>query len=153
VPIHVARAVWGRDGGRCTYVDAEGRRCGERRFLTIEHRTPFAFGGSHTLDNLCLLCCPHNLHSARQVFGESLIQAKIRARTKRRKAPAASEDRAASQPASLDAAAKLQATLCQLGFQRSDASAVVGQVLSGASGSDVEQLLRKCLLLLVPAAS
>jgi hypothetical protein len=30
VPAAVRRAVWARDGGRCTYVDARGRRCEAR---------------------------------------------------------------------------------------------------------------------------
>jgi 5-methylcytosine-specific restriction endonuclease McrA len=59
VPVSVERAVWERDGSQCTHVDAEGHRCGERRFLTLEHRIPFALGGPPTLDNLCLLCRAH----------------------------------------------------------------------------------------------
>jgi hypothetical protein len=40
VPVEVAREVWERDGARCTFVDAKGRRCDERRFLTLEPRGP-----------------------------------------------------------------------------------------------------------------
>jgi hypothetical protein len=40
---------------------------------------PFARSGPPTLENLCLLCSAHNLESARQVFGEKHIDAKIRA--------------------------------------------------------------------------
>jgi hypothetical protein len=152
VPVHILRAVWERDSSQCTYVDAEGQRCRERRFLTIEHRTPFALGGSHTLDNLCLLCAAHNLESARRVLGESLIEAKIRARTKEPSRPS-HERTASAPPPPLDAAAKLQAALSQLGFRRSEASAAVGRALGCGSGLDVEQLLRECLLSLAPAAS
>jgi hypothetical protein len=35
VPVEVARQVWERDAGQCTFVDADGRRCSERRFLTL----------------------------------------------------------------------------------------------------------------------
>ena len=52
VPVEVVRAVWERDGFRCAFVDAKGRRCSERRFLTLEHRIPFAFGGLPTPKNL-----------------------------------------------------------------------------------------------------
>jgi hypothetical protein len=153
VPIHVVRAVWERDSSQCTHVDAHGQRCRERRFLTIEHRTPFAVGGTHALDNLCLLCHAHNLASARQVFGQPLIEAKILARRKRQKQPAARHDPVASQRSPLDAAAKLQAALCRLGFRQSEASAAIGRAIGDGAGLDVEQLLRRCLVLLVPAAS
>src|SRR5688500_14443885 len=59
IPVEVARLVWERDARRCTFVDAEGRRCSERRLLTFEHRHPFALGGLPTADNLALLCKPH----------------------------------------------------------------------------------------------
>ncbi|HKY36904.1 MAG TPA: hypothetical protein VJN18_13245, partial [Polyangiaceae bacterium] len=42
VPVEIRRAVWERDQAQCTFIDGEGRRCAEQRFLTIEHRTPFA---------------------------------------------------------------------------------------------------------------
>jgi hypothetical protein len=44
VPVEVARAIWERDGFQCTFTDALGRRCSERRFITVEHREPFARG-------------------------------------------------------------------------------------------------------------
>src|SRR5690606_19785762 len=52
VPVEVARQVWERDGWQCTFVDEHGRRCSARRFLTLEHRQPFALGGPATPDNL-----------------------------------------------------------------------------------------------------
>lgn len=52
----------------------------------------------------------------------------------------------------LDAPARVVSSLCDLGFGRSEASAAVGHALGNAAGLDVEQLLRKCLLLLVPKA-
>ncbi|MFZ5895726.1 MAG: HNH endonuclease [Myxococcota bacterium] len=76
VPVEVARAVWQRDGGQCSFIDSEGRRCSERRFITIEHRVPFARGGAPTLENLCLLCSPHNSYSAELAFGAEHIQRK-----------------------------------------------------------------------------
>jgi len=76
VPREVARLVWERDGGQCTFVDAKGRRCSERRYLTLEHRHPFALGGPPTADNVCLLCGRHNAQSARQVFGREHLEKK-----------------------------------------------------------------------------
>jgi len=76
VPREVARIVWERDGGQCTFVDAEGRRCSERRYLTLEHRHPWSLGGRPTTDNICLLCENHNAHNARKVFGEAFLEKK-----------------------------------------------------------------------------
>jgi hypothetical protein len=76
VPVHVERAVRERDGHQCTFTDAEGRRCPERRFLTLEHRVPFARGGPPTVENLCLLCQSHNDYTARQAFGAAFIAEK-----------------------------------------------------------------------------
>jgi Holliday junction resolvasome RuvABC DNA-binding subunit len=44
-------------------------------------------------------------------------------------------------------------SLTSLGFARKEASAAVGQALGREPGLDVEKLLRKCLLLLIPKAS
>lgn len=76
VPVHVARQVWARDEHQCAFVDAQGRRCTARRFLTLEHREPYALGGAPTLDNLKLFCAAHNLGAAIQFFGPSHIAAK-----------------------------------------------------------------------------
>ncbi len=37
IPAHVKRAVWVRDGGRCTFVSEGGHRCQERRALEYDH--------------------------------------------------------------------------------------------------------------------
>ena len=151
VPVDIERAVWQRDDSQCTFADGEGRRCAERRFLAIEHRTPFALGGPPTLDNLCLLCSAHNLESARQVFGEPHMETKIRARTP--PARVAKAETPAVEKQSLQTPGKVLSSLSSLGFRHSEASAAVGQALGSESGLDVEQLLRKALLLLVPKAS
>ena len=83
VPVEVARAVWKRDGERCTFVDAAGRRCGETLFLTLEHRDPFARGGAPSVENLCVLCEPHNQQAARREFGAEFVLRKQRARASR----------------------------------------------------------------------
>jgi 5-methylcytosine-specific restriction endonuclease McrA len=150
VPVETERAVWERDNSQCTFVDGEGRRCRERRFLTLEHRTPFALGGPPTLENLCLLCTPHNLENARQVFGEPHIETKTR--TKMQAAGAGTTQTQPAEPQPLETPAKVLSSLTSLGFARKEASAAVGQALAGEPGLDVEHLLRKCLLLLIPKA-
>jgi hypothetical protein len=151
VPVEIARAVWERDGSQCTFVDGEGHRCAERRFLTLEHRTPFALGGRPTLENLCLLCGSHNLHNARQVFGESQIEGKIRERTLARSRCNTEQLPEGNPPA--EVSAQVLSSLCALGFSRGEASAALAHAITDEPALDAERLLRMCLLLLVPKAS
>ncbi len=69
IPIEVRRRVWKRDGGRCTWTSPDGRRCESRWKLELDHVTPPLFGGTATIDNLCLRCRGHNLLHAEQVYG------------------------------------------------------------------------------------
>ena len=62
----VRREVHERDGGRCTFVSPEGRRCEARHFLELDHVEPFAVGGAETVDNLRLRCGAHNRWAARR---------------------------------------------------------------------------------------
>jgi HNH endonuclease len=77
IPAAVARAVYARDEGCCTFCSAEGRRCGARRFLELDHITPWAAGGASTVENLRLRCRAHNQHSARRYFGADFMRSKL----------------------------------------------------------------------------
>ena len=44
IPAAVRREVWRRDCGRCCYVDARGRRCGETSNVEFHHRDPLCDG-------------------------------------------------------------------------------------------------------------
>jgi hypothetical protein len=68
IPAAVKRAVWARDGGRCTYVGPRGQ-CREEGFLEFHHVVPFAAGGETTEGNVFLRCARHNRHEAEQYFG------------------------------------------------------------------------------------
>jgi hypothetical protein len=68
IPAAVKRIVWTRDGGRCTFVGAQGR-CAERGFLEVHHVVPFAAGGEASADNLVLRCRAHNQFESEQFFG------------------------------------------------------------------------------------
>jgi hypothetical protein len=74
VPAVVRRAVWARDGSRCAFVSADGRRCEERGFLELHHTVPYAAGGSATVDAIELRCRAHNLYEAELDFGPSVRQ-------------------------------------------------------------------------------
>ena len=66
----VRDAVFKRDGGRCTFVGANGKRCNSKWDLEIHHdEVPFARGGNHSINNLKLLCAAHNKLEAERVYG------------------------------------------------------------------------------------
>jgi HNH endonuclease len=73
----VRRAVFTRDGGQCTFVAADWRRCEARGFLELDHIQPRALGGEDSVENLRLLCKAHNLHAARRAFGRTYLRASI----------------------------------------------------------------------------
>ena len=73
VPATVKRAVWERDGGRCTFVSEHGRRCPARTRLEFDHVEPVARGGRATLAGLRLLCRAHNQYAAERVFGAAFM--------------------------------------------------------------------------------
>jgi 5-methylcytosine-specific restriction endonuclease McrA len=74
IPAAVRRAVAQRDGGRCTFVGANGHRCEARARLEFDHVTPIARGGLTTAANLRLRCRAHNQHEAEQAFGAAFMR-------------------------------------------------------------------------------
>ena len=74
VPAEVRREVWKRDEGRCSFLGANGHRCGSRRRLGFDHATPVARGGETTAANLRLRCRAHNQYEAERVFGEAFMR-------------------------------------------------------------------------------
>ncbi len=69
IPASIRRAVYQRDGGRCRFVDAQGRRCPERHRLEYHHRHPFGLGGGSELENIGLMCPAHNRLMAEIDYG------------------------------------------------------------------------------------
>jgi 5-methylcytosine-specific restriction endonuclease McrA len=76
VPAAVSREVYLRDDGRCTFCSKDGRRCGARRYLQLDHVTPWAVDGQSSVENLRLRCRAHNLHAARLYFGAGFMRNK-----------------------------------------------------------------------------
>jgi 5-methylcytosine-specific restriction endonuclease McrA len=72
VPAAVRRAVWTRDGGRCAFVGANGRRCTARGFIEFHHTAPYAAGGAATVDSIELRCRAHNLYEGALDFGPAV---------------------------------------------------------------------------------
>ena len=78
IPVAVRRAVYERDGGRCTFVGTEGHRCGGTLGLELHHRVAFARQGPDSMDNITLHCRRHNALQARRDFGEDTVAAAVR---------------------------------------------------------------------------
>lgn len=97
IPAAVRRVVHQRDGGRCTYKDRQGQRCSKRHDLEFHHRTPFARGGAHSPDVLCLMCRTHNALMADHDFGKE-VMARYRRPVSRGSEPRASNGTTAAPP-------------------------------------------------------
>ena len=76
VPAEVRRAVWARDGGRCTFVSAAGHRCAARARLEFDHIEPVAWGGGATAAGMRLRCRAHNQYAAECAFGARFMSRK-----------------------------------------------------------------------------
>jgi hypothetical protein len=83
LPAALRRAVWERDGARCTYVDARGVRCAETAKLEFHHEHPHALGGPASLANIRLRCRPHNDLAAERDFGQGFMARKKRGQSAR----------------------------------------------------------------------
>jgi 5-methylcytosine-specific restriction endonuclease McrA len=74
IPNEDRRKAVARDGLRCSFVSADGRRCEETGFLEFDHVVPVALGGGAS-DGVRILCRSHNQHEAERVLGRAAIQA------------------------------------------------------------------------------
>jgi 5-methylcytosine-specific restriction endonuclease McrA len=70
------REVLERDGLACSFVDGEGRRCGARAFLELDHREPKGKGGNGERENVRLLCRAHNQLEAEREYGKAHMERK-----------------------------------------------------------------------------
>jgi 5-methylcytosine-specific restriction endonuclease McrA len=74
IPDSIKRAVFERDGGRCTFSDERGRRCAETGTLEFDHLNGFARTHLHDVDGIRLLCRAHNQHAADQIYGRAFME-------------------------------------------------------------------------------
>jgi hypothetical protein len=102
IPRHVRRAVWERDGGRCTFVSSTGHRCEARTRLEFDHVDPVARGGQATMAGVRLRCRSHNQYGAECAFGADFMRdkreqsraARTKSRAPREESPEREESRA-----------------------------------------------------------
>ena len=73
--------MYERDGGRCSFMDAQGRRCPARDGLEYHHRHPFGRGGDHSVEGVSLLCRAHNLYLAEVDYGREAMAGHRRSKT------------------------------------------------------------------------
>jgi 5-methylcytosine-specific restriction endonuclease McrA len=74
IPLKTRREIFKRDQHQCSFVSTDGKRCSERLCLEVDHIKPFSLGGTHSLDNLRLLCKSHNLLQAEFTFSRNYIK-------------------------------------------------------------------------------
>ncbi len=73
VPAAIRRAVFERDGARCTFRSESGERCRETERLELHHQQAFARGGEHRIENVTLYCRAHNALAAEEDFGRGRV--------------------------------------------------------------------------------
>lgn len=78
IPSHVRRAVFERDGGRCAFIDDNGRRCGSAWQVELHHCMPFGRDGPHSVENIELRCRAHNQYEAELEFGKAFMEKRRR---------------------------------------------------------------------------
>jgi len=75
IPDAVKRAVYERDGGRCTFTDERGNRCPETGAIEFDHEDGFARTQEHDPKRMRLLCRAHNQYAAEQMYGRAFMEA------------------------------------------------------------------------------
>lgn len=61
IPRKTRTRVWANYKGECTYQDPlTGRKCQTKHGIQIDHKIAFSKGGTHSAENLTLLCASHN---------------------------------------------------------------------------------------------
>ena len=159
IPSAVKRAVWERDGGRCTFVSATGQRCPARRLLEFDHLNPVALGGQATVEGVRLRCRAHNQHAAECTFGaefmchkrEEARRARAEARAAAEAAAAEARDRAAAEA---EKARELDVIpwLRELGFRADQARRAAAHCDNTIPVAPLEERLRAALRFLSPPA-
>jgi len=136
------RAVFERDGERCTFTDAEGNRCPATTWLELDHVVARGRGGSSELANLRVRCRAHNRLHAEQTFGKLHVERKIQERRHPRQRGYASEN------------CELAASgLVNMGFRRADVRRALDAVSAhhrseALNTMPVQTILREALAVL-----
>ena len=79
----VCRAVFERDGLRCTWRGEDGTRCNARAWLERDHINARALGGDSSIANVRHLCRAHNRRAAEHTFGRRHVDQVVQRRRNR----------------------------------------------------------------------
>ncbi|MBI5710489.1 MAG: RuvA C-terminal domain-containing protein [Candidatus Eisenbacteria bacterium] len=134
IPAEVKRAVWERDGGRCTFVGDTGHRCPARKLLEFDHVEEVARGGRATVAGIRLRCRAHNQYAAECTFGADFMNHQ---RAAAREAAAARAQAAAARRAAAREAAEARARAEEVRTR-----AVAGAARARAAAAEVIPYLR-----------
>jgi 5-methylcytosine-specific restriction endonuclease McrA len=157
IPAAVRRAVFERDGGRCTFVSADDRRCEARDHLEYDHVQEFARGGNSTIDNIRLRCRPHNQYEAERTYGAEFIKNKIEQRRERsaetpaKRAAATTATAQDWTPEEHQAQRDFVACLRNLGFTVDEVNRAAAETAS-MNDASLEERVRAALKSLAPPA-
>ena len=77
VPRAIRREVAQRAEEQCSFVAPDGHRCTSRARLELDHRVPYARGGSTSAANMRLLCRTHNRMMAERAYGRAFMSERI----------------------------------------------------------------------------
>jgi len=139
------REVFARDGRRCTFVSADGRRCEARGLLQLDHADSVALDGDDEPENLRVRCWAHNQLHAEEIFGKEHVASCIDLR--RRKLRRVIGAPPASSPID-DVAAQATQGLIRLGFGKSESEKAIAVVTTRSPGLPIESLLREAIAIL-----
>jgi 5-methylcytosine-specific restriction endonuclease McrA len=138
VPAEVRRAVWERDGGRCTFVSEVGRRCAARERLEFDHVEPVACGGRATVQGIRLRCRAHNQYAAELAFGVGFMSTRREAKRRAAEQARARATAAASLPSAATAAEEVVPWLRALGL-RLDEARLAAERCGALPGAPLEE--------------
>jgi 5-methylcytosine-specific restriction endonuclease McrA len=148
------RAVFERDGERCTFTDAEGHRCPATTLLELDHVIPRARGGTSEVGNLRVRCGAHNRLYAEQTFGKEHVERKIRERRDpRQRGSASGSEYASGNEYVSESCSRAASGLVNLGFRRDQVQRALGTVSGRHRGEDwaaipLQTILREALAIL-----
>jgi hypothetical protein len=90
VPAAIRRAIWQRDDGKCQWKLEAGGICGSTCRVELDHIEPFAKGGRILKPEEGRLLCKHHQDvSARQVYGDEVMDRYTRPKAPRAREPVA----------------------------------------------------------------
>jgi 5-methylcytosine-specific restriction endonuclease McrA len=156
IPAGIRRAVWQRDGGRCTFVSEKGHRCEARSRLEFDHVDAFARGGRATTQGLRLRCRAHNQYEAERTLGAGFMQRKRDEARERathvREAKQAREDPHAGEVPMVSDHNSVVPWLRQLGF-RADEARRGAALCEAIPDAPLEERVRYALKGLAPGSA